>query len=97
VLAWLAMLALTGKARPWEPKRLRLRLLTAAGTLVRGGRHLRLRLARGGPWNHVITPAITRLQGLAPGSPAGPQRTALPGDPARPRAVVCQSGLFPSR
>jgi hypothetical protein len=45
LLAWTAMLALDGPARAWEPKRLRLRLFSAAGRLVRGGRHLRLRLA----------------------------------------------------
>jgi hypothetical protein len=32
------MLALTGPARRWEPKRLRLRLLSAAGRIVRGSR-----------------------------------------------------------
>ena len=51
LLAWIAMLALDGPARAWEPKRLRLRLFTAAGRIVRGGRRLRLRLAspRPGP------------------------------------------------
>ena len=39
------MLALTGTARRWEPKQLRLRLFSVAGRLVRGGRRLRLRLA----------------------------------------------------
>ena len=45
LLAWMAMLALDGPARSWEPKRLRLRLFSAAGRLVRGGRRLRLRIA----------------------------------------------------
>jgi hypothetical protein len=67
LLAWMAMLALTGKARRWEPKRLRLRLFSVAGRLVRGGRRLRLRLAGRWPWNPVITAAISRLQALAPG------------------------------
>ncbi len=31
VLAWMPMLALSGKARCWEPRRLRFRLFTAAG------------------------------------------------------------------
>ena len=35
--AWMQMLALDGTARAWEPKRLRLRLFSAAGRLVRGG------------------------------------------------------------
>src|SRR5882757_11257521 len=34
LLAWMAMLALDGPARAWEPKRLRLRLFTAAGRIV---------------------------------------------------------------
>jgi hypothetical protein len=40
------MLAPPGKARRWEPKRLRLRLFAVAGRLARGGRRLRLRLAQ---------------------------------------------------
>src|SRR2546430_1083770 len=35
--AWMQMLALHGTARRWEPKRLRLRIFTAAARLVRGG------------------------------------------------------------
>ena len=66
LLAWMAMLALTGKARRWEPRRLRLRLFSAAG-LARGGRRLRLRLATRWPWNQLITTAISRLQAPAPG------------------------------
>jgi Transposase DDE domain group 1 len=65
--AWMQMLALDGAARAWEPKRLRLRLFSAAGRLVRGGRRLRLRLAATWPWAAQITTAITRLQALAPG------------------------------
>jgi hypothetical protein len=67
LLAWMAMLALTGPARRWEPKRLRLRLFPAAGRLVRGGRRLRLRIAATWPWATHITTAITRLNALAPG------------------------------
>jgi len=67
LLAWTAMLALDGPARAWEPKRLRLRLFSAAGRLVRGGRRLRLRLATTWPWTSMLTAAITRLQALAPG------------------------------
>jgi len=61
------ILALDGPARRWEPKRLRLRLFTAAGRLVHGGRRLRLRLAATWPWAAQLTAAITRLQNLAPG------------------------------
>jgi hypothetical protein len=67
LLAWMQMLALTGKARRWEPRRLRLRIFSAAGRFVRGGRRLRIRLAASWPWAHQITAAITRLQALAPG------------------------------
>ena len=62
LLAWMAMLALDGPARAWEPKRLRLRLFAAAGRLARGGR--RLRLAPTWPWASRITAAISRLQAL---------------------------------
>ncbi|WP_141582353.1 IS1380 family transposase [Actinomadura sp. WMMA1423] len=63
--AWTQMLALTGHpARTWEPKRLRLRIFSAAGRLVRGGRRLRLRLSNRWPWTDLITTAITRLQML---------------------------------
>jgi DDE family transposase len=62
--AWTQMLALDGPARRWEPKRLRLRVFSAVGRLVRGGRQLRLRLARHWPWTDLIATAITRLQML---------------------------------
>jgi hypothetical protein len=67
LLAWTQLLTLTGNARRWEPKRLRLRLLSAAGRLVRGGRRLRLRLAERWPWADEITAAVTRLQALPSG------------------------------
>jgi hypothetical protein len=67
LLAWTQMLALAGQARRWEPKRLRLRLFSVAGRLVRGGRRLRLRLAARWPWTGEITTAVTRLQALPSG------------------------------
>jgi hypothetical protein len=67
LLAWMQLLALAGPARRWEPKRLRLRLFSAAGRLARGGRRLRLRIAATWPWATQITAALTRLQALAPG------------------------------
>jgi DDE family transposase len=67
LLAWTQMLALTGEARRWEPKRLRLRIFAVAGRLARGGRRLRLRLAERWPWAAGITAAITRLQALPSG------------------------------
>ncbi|MGQ4484126.1 IS1380 family transposase [Streptomyces sp. SAS_276] len=61
LLAWMPMLALRGKARLWEPRRLRLRLFTAAGQLVTTGRRRILRLARHWPWTSHITTALERL------------------------------------
>jgi hypothetical protein len=57
----------SGEARRWEPKRLRLRLFSVAGRLARGGRRLRLRLARRWPWAGQISAAVTRLQALPSG------------------------------
>jgi Transposase DDE domain group 1 len=67
LIAWTQMLALTGSAGRWEPKRLRLRLFSAAGCIVRGGRRLRLKLAARWPWSCQITTAMHRLHALAPG------------------------------
>jgi hypothetical protein len=67
LLAWMQMLAFTGPARCWEPRRLRLRLFSVAGRIVRGGRRLRLRLAASWPWARQTVAAITRLQALTPG------------------------------
>jgi hypothetical protein len=70
LVAWLQMLALAGHdARRWEPKRLRLRLLSAAGRLASSGRRIVLHLARIGRWTGLLLQAITRLRAL-PG-PAG--------------------------
>ncbi len=70
ITAWLQMLALAGHAaRRWEPKRLRLRLFSAAGRLVNSGRRVLLHLARVGRWTGLLLQAITRLRAL-PG-PAG--------------------------
>ncbi|MGC5344840.1 IS1380 family transposase [Streptomyces sp. DT171] len=64
LLAWMPTLALTGTARLWEPRRLRLRLFTAAGQLVTTGRRRILRLARHWPWTSHITTALERLTQL---------------------------------
>jgi hypothetical protein len=64
LLAWMPMLALNGKARLWEPRRLRLRLFSPAGRLVTTGRRQVLRLARHWPWTHVVTSALERLDQL---------------------------------
>jgi len=65
--AWAQMLSLTGTARRWEPKRLRLRIFAVAGRLARSGRRLRLRLTRNWPWAGQITAAMTSLQALPSG------------------------------
>ncbi|GGR65589.1 IS1380 family transposase [Streptomyces aurantiogriseus] len=61
LLAWMPVLALTGRARLWEPRRLRLRLFSAAGQLVTTGRRRILRLAHHWPWTREITDALERL------------------------------------
>ncbi len=55
------MLALTGKARLWEPRRLRFRLFSAAAQLVTTGRRRILRLAPHWPRAGEITAALERL------------------------------------
>lgn len=58
------MRALTAETRRWEPKRLRLRLFSAAAQLVHTGRRRRLRFTARWPWTHVITHATQRLAAL---------------------------------
>ena len=67
LLAWTAMLALTGPPAGGNPRRCGCGSSAAAGRIVRGGRRLRLRLAARWPWTRDITAAISRLQALAPG------------------------------
>ncbi|SCD83802.1 hypothetical protein F558DRAFT_03717 [Streptomyces sp. AmelKG-A3] len=59
------MLALTGKARLWEPRRLRLRLFTTTGQFVTTGRRRILRLARHWPWtsHRLRTPGSASRSG----------------------------------
>jgi hypothetical protein len=54
---WLEIvqIALDGQARRREPKRLRLRLFSAAARLVTTGRRRILRLPHHRPWTHTIT------------------------------------------
>ena len=64
--AWAQLLALTGHpARRWEPKRLRLRLLSIAGRLARSGRRTMLHLAAHAPWAPLLAEAITTLRARA--------------------------------
>ncbi|HEY6818906.1 MAG TPA: IS1380 family transposase [Mycobacterium sp.] len=63
LLVWTQVLAFHGQpARRWEPKRLRLRLLSVAGRIIRSGRRRFLRLPRGWPWSDLIETGWTTLQ-----------------------------------
>ncbi len=66
LLAWMQTLALTEHpARRWEPKRLRLRLLSVAGRLAVTGRRRWLHLAAAAPFLDVLLDALCRLDALA--------------------------------
>ncbi len=58
LLAWMPILALTGKTRRWEPRRLRLRLFSAAAQIVSTARRRHLRFAGHWPWTDVIIDAL---------------------------------------
>ncbi|MFE9454603.1 transposase [Streptomyces sp. NPDC006739] len=60
LLAWVPMLALTGDIRRWEPKKLRLRLLSTSAQLVNTGRRHWIRFTARWPWTDVITRAVKR-------------------------------------
>ncbi|MCX4798829.1 transposase [Streptomyces sp. NBC_01242] len=64
LLAWMPMLALTTETRRWEPKRLRLRLFSAAAHLVTTGRRRWLRFTTRWPWTNEVIQAIDRLNAL---------------------------------
>lgn len=64
LLAWMPMLALTGTARRWEPKKLRLRLFSAAAQVITKARRRHLRFPSSWPWTDLIIDAINRLHVL---------------------------------
>jgi hypothetical protein len=74
--ARMQLIALTGPANRWEPKKLRFRLHAIAGRIVRGGRRLRLQFdARWRRAPQVITalagwPALTPANLLRPAAAA---------------------------
>jgi hypothetical protein len=73
LLAWMQTLALTGhEARRWEPKRLRLRLLSIPARHARTGRRRLLHLAATGPFTALVLQALAALDRLAirPATPA---------------------------
>lgn len=72
LIAWTQLLAFnTAPARRWEPKRLRLRLLSAAGRLAVSGRRATLHLAKTGTWSALLLTAINTLRALN-SQPAAP-------------------------
>jgi hypothetical protein len=70
ITAWLQTLALARHpARRWEPKRLRLRLLSAAGRLATSGRRVVMHLSRTGRWSELLLSILSQLRALP--DPAG--------------------------
>ena len=64
--AWMQMLAYPDhQARRWEPKRLRLRLFSAPGSIARHARQNRLHLPRRHPWTVLALQGLKRLAVLA--------------------------------
>ena len=62
LLTWTQLLAWHDQpARPWEPKRLRLRLLAVAGRIITTGRRRILRLSQRWPWADLVTGGHRRL------------------------------------
>ena len=67
VTAWMQLLGFHDQpARRWEPKRLRLRVLSIAGRLARHARQVRLHLPRHAPWRQLLVTALARLHDPPP-------------------------------
>jgi hypothetical protein len=65
ITAWMQLLALADhQARRWEPKRLRLRLLSIAGRITVTARTTTLHLSAHAPWADLAVAAINRLRAL---------------------------------
>jgi hypothetical protein len=70
LLAWAGLLALAGhQAQRWEPKRLRLRLFSIAGTLARRSRQTWLRLSRTAPWTPLLLQGLKQLSTVSAAAP----------------------------
>jgi hypothetical protein len=65
LIAWMQRLALTGAHRVAEPRRLRLRLFSVAGRLVRTARRNQLTIPTTWPWADTVLAAHQRLTTLA--------------------------------
>ena len=65
ILAWTQILALTGhRARKWEPRTIRLRLMHIPATIARHARRTLIRYRADHPWTHLLLQGIGRLQTL---------------------------------
>lgn len=65
LLTWTQLLAWPDHpARSWEPKRLRLRLLSVAGRIITTGRRCILRLSRRWPWSELLLNGQRNLAAL---------------------------------
>ena len=65
LLAWTQMLAPTGhRARKWEPRTIRLRLMHIPATIARHARRVVLRYRADHPWTRLLLQGIGRLQTL---------------------------------
>lgn len=65
LLTWTQLLAWPNHpARRWEPKRLRLRILSVAGRIITTGRRRILRLNRRWPWSELLTTGQRNLAAL---------------------------------
>lgn len=65
LLTWTQLLAWPDQpARSWEPKRLRLRLLTVAARLITTGRRRILRLSKRWPWTDLLIAGHHRIAAL---------------------------------
>ena len=66
LVAWMQRLALAEhEARRWEPKRLRLRLLSVAGRLAATGRRRWLHMDASAPFTDLALDGLRRLDALA--------------------------------
>ncbi|WP_198344230.1 IS1380 family transposase [Mycobacterium dioxanotrophicus] len=65
LLTWTQLLAWPDHpARSWEPKRLRLRLLSVAARIITTGRRRILRISRGWPWSELLVTGQRNLAAL---------------------------------
>ena len=65
LLAWSQLLALPGhRARRWEPRTIRLRLMHIPATIARHARRTLIRYRADHPWTHLLLQGIGRLQTL---------------------------------